>query len=1365
MADNRRIQVILEVDAATGSAAIRKFGDDTNQAMTHAGRSASSLSGIFTKMIGAFAAYKVVDQLRQIGREGEQLQRNMMRTEQIVRTTGAAAGFSAQQIHEQARSLALSTLQNTEGVMQAQQVLLTFRKVSGDTFTRATDLAADLATVTGGNLTSAMTQLGKALEDPVRGVSALRESGVSFTASQQSVIKSLVATNDLAAAQKIILDELARQYGGVAKAEAQGLAGAMDTLGQAIQEARINFFEAGGSGEAFSATINAISTAIFNMIESGDIAAWAKNMASATLTAGGVMAQAFYGLQMAVSALQAGIAKVIEGYAKVRLLAIEKDSSGAANWLLQAPGRLLRGMTGKGFGETGKDEARQQFEELAEASKLWAEGSAADIKAVETNWQALQDKLSEIASHVGTVRESAKTATPVMEDLGTAFKAVTQDEMDEWLHMAEAIDEATTAAEVYSRAQMDLQGRLAEIQETLNAEFDAEFSKVQSAWADTVSSMIMHADSFGDFFNSMVKSMQQDFAKNISKMVADYAAGTLKMNAQSSGALGGAAGAGVMMAGQYAQRQGGMVGGVASGAMAGASFGPVGAIVGGAIGGVAGMFGSSGPSSLELAMGKLRDEVARNTEAMKDRTVVDSALDQFEALKSAADKAWDTLENSIIGPTIIGWAKKSTGIDPEFMQSIEETAARTEEGAKILAAYEQAQENLNIKLAEISADLMEEVAKAGESEIDAALRGVRGKWEGALEVAIKLDEQLDGTNHQYAVMLTAFAESERVTQEFAASVQATESAAGIAAQRVRDLGQIIKTTFDQARQNIKNALSGITENIAISRSGMAPSQYYLSQIRAFQGAPSGLTADSLTAMSGVVAQWYSAAVSEAEQAAQSAAQPMAAAAESATTAAGASSSAAEIWKEVADRTRQLLERIDATMRGIRYSDLNVALPKEKFASASQDYGKLLSAARTGDEGAIQEYLGFANTYLQQAQGTHKSSAAYQDIYTQVMADMEGMKSRVQGQDYQQMLFREMQAAAAGTGATAGSTAATAGSTAAAAADLSAINAQFDQLASWLNTSLTDLENMAMTLNVNWQGLGGDSGKVIDLLSQAVDKYGWESDLVLNFVTSIADNFEGPLEERLRLLNFVGTSAGWESEAYLALLAKWGNDPQALVNAAIKDVNVDPIKILMSLDWGVSLDQFRTTMQAYLDYYRNTMQAYMDGGYGGATTAAATGAATTVAGSDAAWRELQSRISTRMTQLGVSWYASVTDLQALAAAQPSIMDTWLKDYGWKPYADGGIIDRPTRALMGENGPEAVIPLSGGRIPVQILGGGYSGLDYEKLAAAIEKLSTRPINVTVEVGGQVLDARIDSRSDDLRVKAERRRGGMTARNAIL
>ena len=137
----------------------------------------------------------------------------------MLKATGDASGLTAGEIANFAEEMEAATLASAESVMDAASILATFRSVAGDTFTRALRLAQDLAAVFGQDLRGSAVQLGKALEDPVEGINALRRVGVSFTASQRDLIASLVETGQTAAAQKVILDALEQQVGGAGAAE------------------------------------------------------------------------------------------------------------------------------------------------------------------------------------------------------------------------------------------------------------------------------------------------------------------------------------------------------------------------------------------------------------------------------------------------------------------------------------------------------------------------------------------------------------------------------------------------------------------------------------------------------------------------------------------------------------------------------------------------------------------------------------------------------------------------------------------------------------------------------------------------------------------------------------------------------------------------------------------------------------------------------------------------------------------------------------------------------------------------------------------------------------------------------------------
>ncbi|KAF0219296.1 MAG: Phage-related minor tail [Rhodospirillaceae bacterium] len=186
-----------------------------------------------TGLIAAGAVGAVGAALVQGVREMESADQSLRRLEAVLKATGAASGLTAGQLAALADEMETGTLATAEGVMDASAVMATFRSVSGDTFTRAIRLAQDLSAVFRQDLSSSATQLGKALEDPVEGISALKRVGVSFSATQKEVIRSLVETGDVAGAQRIVLDALEQQVGGAGAAEAAGLTGAAHHLAAA----------------------------------------------------------------------------------------------------------------------------------------------------------------------------------------------------------------------------------------------------------------------------------------------------------------------------------------------------------------------------------------------------------------------------------------------------------------------------------------------------------------------------------------------------------------------------------------------------------------------------------------------------------------------------------------------------------------------------------------------------------------------------------------------------------------------------------------------------------------------------------------------------------------------------------------------------------------------------------------------------------------------------------------------------------------------------------------------------------------------------------------------------------------------------
>lgn len=148
-----------------------------------------------------------------------------------LKSMGTAAGFTSGQLQEMAAGLqATSTFGDEDILTKVTQQMLTFGRVTGETFRRAQAISLDLSATLSQDLQQSAIMVGKALNDPVAGLTNLQRVGIQFSADQKAVIKALVETGDVAGAQGVILAELERQFSGTAAAQAATTKGQLAQL-------------------------------------------------------------------------------------------------------------------------------------------------------------------------------------------------------------------------------------------------------------------------------------------------------------------------------------------------------------------------------------------------------------------------------------------------------------------------------------------------------------------------------------------------------------------------------------------------------------------------------------------------------------------------------------------------------------------------------------------------------------------------------------------------------------------------------------------------------------------------------------------------------------------------------------------------------------------------------------------------------------------------------------------------------------------------------------------------------------------------------------------------------------------------------
>jgi hypothetical protein len=148
-----------------------------------------------------------------------------------IKSTGNAAGVTVDGLNALAGSIQGYSGQTDDSIVKSEQLLLTFTNIRNHgpdkIFDQATRASADMAAKMGGDASQNAILLGKALNDPVKGISALTRVGVSFSDGQKKTIAQMVKTGDTIGAQKVILHELNTEFGGAAKAAGESLPGQM----------------------------------------------------------------------------------------------------------------------------------------------------------------------------------------------------------------------------------------------------------------------------------------------------------------------------------------------------------------------------------------------------------------------------------------------------------------------------------------------------------------------------------------------------------------------------------------------------------------------------------------------------------------------------------------------------------------------------------------------------------------------------------------------------------------------------------------------------------------------------------------------------------------------------------------------------------------------------------------------------------------------------------------------------------------------------------------------------------------------------------------------------------------------------------
>ena len=214
-----------------------KSRQSTSNIREHFNNLKSSISGAIAGIVAGMSLKEVIE-------DTDAAEKNLSQMSAVLKSTGDASGMTKEQLVGLAEAQSKVTTYSAETTEKAENMLLTFTNLKSNVFPQAIQATEDMATAMHMDATQAALQLGKALNDPAKGYTKLQRIGVTFTASQIQTIKAMEKAGNTAGAQKIILQELEKEYGSSAKAAGSTLTGQIQIMQNNVKSAGVQIMGA-----------------------------------------------------------------------------------------------------------------------------------------------------------------------------------------------------------------------------------------------------------------------------------------------------------------------------------------------------------------------------------------------------------------------------------------------------------------------------------------------------------------------------------------------------------------------------------------------------------------------------------------------------------------------------------------------------------------------------------------------------------------------------------------------------------------------------------------------------------------------------------------------------------------------------------------------------------------------------------------------------------------------------------------------------------------------------------------------------------------------------------------------------------------
>lgn len=210
----------------------------TGEAAEGVGSKVGEMAEMVKGLAEVLLVFEAVDFFKESVGSAENYAVALRQIDASIAATGGTAHVTSGELQEIAEKLEETTNYSRTAALGMENLLLNFKAINGENFGRVSQDVADLATKMRTDLSAAATQLGRALENPTSGLTALRRAGIVFSDAQKEQIKTMVDAGNQAGALSIILTGLESKVGGQAAAARDagtGMASLKNTL-EAIQE-------------------------------------------------------------------------------------------------------------------------------------------------------------------------------------------------------------------------------------------------------------------------------------------------------------------------------------------------------------------------------------------------------------------------------------------------------------------------------------------------------------------------------------------------------------------------------------------------------------------------------------------------------------------------------------------------------------------------------------------------------------------------------------------------------------------------------------------------------------------------------------------------------------------------------------------------------------------------------------------------------------------------------------------------------------------------------------------------------------------------------------------------------------------------